>query len=512
MKTGFIISPYNNIPKKFQPHIGISYIMSYLRSKSIFCDAYDFSNIDKKECKSIIIKYSLGQYDIIGFTSYDENINTVIIMAEELKRLNKDLIIIIGGPFATYNVKFLLEEYKFIDYIILGEGEITAYNLIDSLIKSRNVRNLEGIGFRYKTDVIINVKHNVINDLDRLPFPYVNFIKEGAYDQNFYKGKKAISIVSSRGCPFNCSFCGAITVGKEWRGRSPENIIQEILYFQKVNKTVYKHVYFVDAFFFFQPDRAIEIAKQLYLFNKNISFSFASRIEYIIKYEYILKELKLLGCASVELGVENANNEMLSLYNKGITSDQILKAIKILTNENISIELDYILFNPSSTIETIRDNLNFILNNNLMSIGNYDMIFSNLLLLTGTYLREYYMNIFKKQWRPIDTLDYSKLFLNLNVMKVFNTMIYLKNKYMDIIIDTLNEIDDSLFDTDDYKYALKKFLYIKILHYPYKYFKVLLDLTENDNLGNSVIDNFKRINSIIDIDINTLLLIKNKLV
>jgi radical SAM superfamily enzyme YgiQ (UPF0313 family) len=272
----------------------------------------------------------LRKYDVVCFGGE-------IIGASFAKKfatlLRKDGVkVIYGGPHATACWKNYIQ---FFDVIVKGEGEITFNEVLNFLEKGRNLRKIRGIVFSEGKKVINTPERPLIQNIDILRFPErkIPFYKKYLYTNRFLNPVGMIDVspvdyvITSRGCPFSCSFC--YNFWEKYRVRSPEKVIEEIEFL--IEKFHIKGIIFADACFTLGKKRTLELCKMLK--KLDISWTCQTRIDLVDR--EILKKMKESGCARIGFGIESCSNETLKLMNKGINFQQVKRVIKICRDEEI---------------------------------------------------------------------------------------------------------------------------------------------------------------------------------
>lgn len=266
-----------------------------------------------------------------------------------------------------------------IDSVVLGE-EYSALSLVKSVMSGSYPENTNGIAYRNDKKTIVSNQEIQINSLDELPFPTRYALPSTRHSQY------AASILSSRGCFGNCSFCYLRAKEKflskyAWRGRSVKNVVDEIeqLYMQGITE-----FFFVDDEFIpygKQGDlRVIELSKEIKNRNLLIHYSIYSRTDCLT--ESIIKELSSSGLYCVFLGVESFCQDVLNRYNKGLTVQKNLEAITLLKKYNIHIRLGMILFDMDTTMEELGESISALLSisSTKPELLFQSMFFSNMLI------------------------------------------------------------------------------------------------------------------------------------
>jgi len=180
--------------------LGGLYITSYLGENGINVDFRDYQLAEVEDIFDLdeMTEFCYaGSKDVIAFSCWENLLPYVVLIAERIKRRDKNKIIVLGGQGPTGVAKELLEAFPFIDFIVMGEGEITAFELFDALLEGRDPTDILGIAYRKGDEIIINPPRPFIKDLDTVPFPAYYKIDLDKYQR--------IHVITSRGCPYRCS-------------------------------------------------------------------------------------------------------------------------------------------------------------------------------------------------------------------------------------------------------------------------------------------------------------------
>jgi hypothetical protein len=355
------------------------YVASYLADHGIetdICDAYTMGSSPVQMVEMI----TQVECDVLGVNLVYcwEKTNDILDALNEIHR-RKQVPIIAYGFFPTFSFKTLLEECTWMDYIIMGEPECTFLELVLMLKAGSDPGMLNGISFVTKGDVITTGRRPLIEDLDTLPFP------RRTQDQLAATGG---NILGSRGCYGNCTFCcinNFYGTGCHWRGRSPENICDEAHILLTMLRE--KYLYFVDANFF-GPGKSgqmrAEAIAQLLSSEEGLTFGVECRVNDI--HDGSLKKLVDAGLRNVFLGVESGSSSVLKRMRKQITNEQTVKALTLLRKYGIEPHIGFIMFDPDSDLEDIRNNFNFLIAHSLLSNLNctVQLLYHPEIVLMGT--------------------------------------------------------------------------------------------------------------------------------
>jgi len=284
-----------------------------------------------------------------------------------LKNKIPDIHINLYGHFPTFAFRDLLTENPFVDSITIGEPEGTLLELADTIVNNKGNSVLNTIDDEdvFKPNIILNKPRKPVSSLDNLPFPYRNDFE--------LKKKKGIStyILASRGCYGKCTFCYLDNFyGDEsyWRGRSPENVFNEIadIYENRGER----YFYFADANFFGPgrkgKERACELANLLVDNGIKIKFGIECRVNDVE--EKTIAALVKAGLADVFLGVESGSQRSLTKFRKYTTVEDNKSAIYTLRKYGIEPNYGFIMFEPDSALADVRENFEFLKEMKMLNI------------------------------------------------------------------------------------------------------------------------------------------------
>lgn len=362
-------------------HLGLGYLAAVLRNEGYsvkIIDAYS-TNLALSE---VIKETTAFSPQLIGVTTEYNTFEAAVEYCSQVKKINKDITICMGGEHATFASKKILSDQFDIDFIIRGEGEITIVEVADRLSKGKGIEGIHGIYYRNKNgEIIKSIDRSAINNLDSLPFPARDTL-EVCLKMGI---QPAINILTSRGCHGNCNFCNAskffnIGGGKPWRSRTPENVVAELKYLLSKYDTskMYPLIYFADENFIgpgkYGIDRAREIAQRIIEENLNIAFEIFCRADSFDGEEDIVRLLKQAGLTSVLVGLESAKQKGLDIISKKTTVQQNLSTLQLFKKYNIiTSSSGFLMFNPYSEISDLIDNANFLLEIGQATIYNMSL-------------------------------------------------------------------------------------------------------------------------------------------
>lgn len=349
----------------YMEYLGFSSIAAYLRENGIYVDIID-SYLQNLKMDDVINKLKTNSYDLIGFTlmSSEFYYNTTQI----LEKINKDKKIngkvIVGGYYTTFNSYKILNESKNIDIAIIGEGEKTILDIVNSIILGKDFKDIQGIKYK-KDNKIIETKPRKLmttKELTELPM----MARDTA--EIVLKEKGRLQMLSSRGCYGNCNFCGVNKYtttfeGPKWRYREAKDVVDEMEFLikeYKVNKIIFLDEEFIGTGLIGRR-RARDIASMIIERNLKVKFLIYARVDNV-DFD-TLKLLKDAGLESVFLGIEFGVQRILDFYNKRVTVQDNINAINLLKKVGLKIKPGFILFEPTISLDEIKENIKFLYDN-----------------------------------------------------------------------------------------------------------------------------------------------------
>ncbi len=431
--------PHESNNNKFVPRgyfpIGLGFIARAIIDGKFKVKVLDIriNKYNRYEVKEIINK---SNYEIIGISALVTQYGYVKFLSKIIKQHNKNAKIILGGHLATQCYKTVLNKTN-IDICVIGEGETTIVDLMKNI---DNLNKVNGIAYKSKNHKVILTKpREYIKNLDEINFPAYHLFPMEKYLSNCFVTHnkiRAIPIISSRGCPFNCYYCQNETQVR--RERSVNNIISEIKFLK--NKYNIKGVTFFDSLLVFNKIRTIELCKKIK--KLNLKWDGSARVDTIdLK---IIKLMKEAGCIWFELGIESGSNKILKLMNKQTSVELNIKAIEMCKKAKIHSTINFMFGYIGGDENTIQEDIDFFKKINLPC-----QFFSFATPLPGTQLYEY------AKKNKLVNLDEDKYLLKLSKM---GTMYWPKEE---VIVNLTNFSDTELLKKANYFLTKTKVNFIK---------------------------------------------------
>ncbi|MEM4270775.1 MAG: radical SAM protein, partial [Candidatus Pacearchaeota archaeon] len=245
----------------------------------------------------------------VGFTTLTPRFPTILKICDALKKIDKDVVTIIGGPHISGRPQDC--RYSSIDYGVIGEGEEAFVDLLNALVSKNDASRLDNIVSKENGIIRINKRRPFIRDLDALPLPAWDLLDMTVYtDPPFFGEEPHAGVFTTRGCPQECIFCASkVTWERKLRFRSIDNVINELI--QLTDKFKVHNLYFYDDHFAAKPSRAVELCNRMISEGLNMRYIVQLRADSVNT--ELADALKKSGCLSAALGIESGNEAMLKL-------------------------------------------------------------------------------------------------------------------------------------------------------------------------------------------------------
>ena len=323
--------------------MGLYSVGAVLKENHYDAEILDWHEINKTPEK---IREALDQRrpDVIGFSILHGNRWGAIEIARTAKRLNPKVKTVFGGIGATFLWEHLLTQFHEVDYVVLGEGEWTFLNLVRHFEKKQDkgLARIKGIAYREKGKIVKTGEVDPIIDLGSLPIPAKHF----TYPH----------VSSSRGCAWNCSFCGSPEFwGRNIRWRSPQNFLEELELLFRKGVTFF---YFSDDTFTLDQKRVIDICKRIIEKNLKIAWYAISRADHVD--EEMLYWMRSAGCIQISYGVESGSEKIRKTLGKPVKTGQIKRAFTLTTRYGILSRAYFIYGAPGETWETVQETIDLM--------------------------------------------------------------------------------------------------------------------------------------------------------
>lgn len=327
------------------PPLGLAYLASVLQQSGYNVNILDL-NVERPALENL----SWKEWDVAGISGDTSRHQIALEIAKRAKEAGK--IVVMGGYHVTFMDKETLET-AWVDYVVRGEGERPFLELLQCLQEKGDPSQIRGISLLKDGHYFCTPQSLLVENLDRMPLPARELLPMRKYRKNKMSGKSITTMVTSRGCPFNCNFCSSSHfAGTRWRARNPQKIVEEIE--QIIQRFNYQAIAFMDDNFTLDPHRVIAFCQEIVRHNLDIIWWCFSRVDTIVRNEKMVEEMAKAGARMIFLGLESASNTILSSYKKGITTKTAAKAVEMLKKYGIKVWGSFIIGGLEESQESIR--------------------------------------------------------------------------------------------------------------------------------------------------------------
>ncbi|MBN2175119.1 MAG: B12-binding domain-containing radical SAM protein [Bacteroidales bacterium] len=408
------------------PPIGLLYISGFLEEKGIEHSVFDttFSSFDK-----LIRQINSQQPDFLGvYVNFltRKNVLKIIGHIKNGKNSGKTKVVL-GGP----DVRFYTENYlaSGADFVVIGEGEVTFYELLTHEISGRKLSEIEGLAWMEDGKIKINRERIHLRELDSLPLPNRKKIDIEQYLQAWKSnhGYSSITVSTQRGCPYTCRWCSHTVFGDTYRRRSPASVTTEL----KMIKKDYNpdSIWFVDDVFTMSERWMMDFQKELNDEELSIGYECITRADKLS--ENIIGVLNETGCHTLWIGAESGSQRVIDLMDRRVDVKHVRQMIKLARQYGIKAGTFIMLGYPGENLKDIRETIAHL------KESNPDVFTINKAYpIKGTKMydevRDYIID--NPSWKEVPDKDidfkrtYGRRFYDFAIRKIYNEVNSHKNR------------------------------------------------------------------------------------
>jgi radical SAM superfamily enzyme YgiQ (UPF0313 family) len=351
--------PHKRVDKYIEYPIYLSYAVAVVEQAGfevMFIDAImDELSIDEFARRV----QALGP-DLVCMETSTPSIGFDLETAAAVKRLSPHTFVALLGSHPTFFDRQMIDECPAVDAVIRGEFEYTCADLAKALENGGDLSQVLGLTYRGEDGAAQrNPARPHFEPLDDMPFPARHIVKGEGYRAGIYSGGYPTAMVSSRGCPFRCTFClwPDMLYGHKFRARSAENVVAEIE--QAVRVYGHDEIYFDDDTFSVDRQRVLDICRLIQEkgLHKEVEWIAQCRVDTVDR--EMLEAMKAANCGYILFGVESGSPAMLKKMKKGITLDKAREAFALTKSVGIKTQAFFLFGMPGETQETIRETIAF---------------------------------------------------------------------------------------------------------------------------------------------------------
>ena len=336
--------------------LGMFYLAAYLRKHGYAVDAVDAES-RHIPLETLIAHIRQGDFDALGISTTTVAFHRALELARAARQAFPELKIFLGGPHVSSQPLQAMQFPEF-DYAIRNEGEETLLVALQTIEGGSDPSAVAGLVWRRESVPVMNAARPYIEDLDSLPFPAYDLIPDiDAYSPPpfNYRKRPTANVITSRGCPNECTFCENATFGRRVRMRSAESIVDEVEMLMR--RRGVREIQFVDDTFTVRPKRIYEIFELAGRRGLRFPWSCMSRINTVD--EDLLKYMKANGCWYVSFGIESGDEGVLKEIRKNIKLPDVERVIEACRRIGLRTKGFFIVGHPTETAATIDKTIAF---------------------------------------------------------------------------------------------------------------------------------------------------------
>ena len=340
----------------YLPPLGILYIAKQLETRNQIVKVIDFVAEPFSEEK---LRNLLEKTTVVCVTVTSQIASSAQKLVAFIKTTTPEMPVIIGGPHCTLLGQQVLQQIN-ADIAVMGDGEETINEIVDVFEQKKTLAEVHGVYYREAGIIKAGLPGYEIEDLDGILFPSRHLVQQYSYGKRqiagvtFFAKGKITSMVTTRGCPFNCRFCVSKSIFQKYRSRSAENVLKEL---EEIAQD-YDSVFIVDDNFLSEKKRAEQIMDLLIEKKLHLEIWIAG-VRVTDADKYLFQKMKKAGVKSIEFGIESGNQEILDYYNKKITLSVIRNAVKLSKKTGFLTIGNFIVGAPLETEKHIEDTIRF---------------------------------------------------------------------------------------------------------------------------------------------------------
>lgn len=297
--------------------------------------------------------------DIVGFSATTISVTNAAHIATGLKAALPEILTVVGGPHVSAIPERTLEAFSSFDFGIIGEGEISFFELLDRVRRGDDTDSCPGLVYRKDGAIVANPRSPYITDLDALPLPAWDLVP--GFPHRFqpsifsYRKSPVATLVTSRGCPFSCSFCDRSTSGKLGRYHTTESVLRHCHHLVDMGV---RHIIFYDDLFTVKKKRVVELCEAFIA--EKFQFTWSCNSHPNLLDADTLALMKRAGCWQIAYGIESGSQKILNVVKHEVRLPRMRETLRMTRAAGIRAKGYMMIGHPTETIETLEETAEFL--------------------------------------------------------------------------------------------------------------------------------------------------------
>jgi len=335
------------------PPLGLLYVAAYAEARTSHQIAALDTVASRLSIHDIKGRIEAARPDVVGIQTQTFTLVDAFQTAQAVKRVNPEIHVCLGGPHVNLFPEETIRRAE-VDSVVLGEGEIVFSRLLEALEGGQDLGSLVGVVSKRGKEIVANPPGPLIDDLDSLPFPARHLTPIHAYRSVLAKRSPVTTIMASRGCPYKCLYCSRPHLGKQYRPRSPKNVVDEM---ERCVEMGIREFFFYDDLFAPTKTRMYAMADEILSRGLEIGWDVRARVDSVDR--EVLQRLRQAGCERIHYGVEAGTPEIIKLLRKGIQLERVREVFKATKDAGITTLAYFMIGSPTETREQILRTIEF---------------------------------------------------------------------------------------------------------------------------------------------------------
>lgn len=350
MRFALVAPPWDVMINSYPP-LGLGYVAAATREAGHPTTIHDYGLDPHADIGRIVDEVLAEPPEVIGITTWTHLYHVVCDLAQAFKRRRPDIPIVLGGPHVTIFPKETLEEEPAADFVVFGEGELGMVELLAAIpLGGEAFRGIAGLAWRDGAAVVRNPDRPLNKELGSLPFPARDLMRIERYPLRAWNGERMTTMMTSRGCPYACTYCFKGLFGRRYITTPNEAIVAEM---EEIHEHYgITHFYFVDDLFVVNVNRLLEFVEEMKKRKLPYKWQCLARVDRLKKEHYVA--MAEAGCSKVHYGIETGDPEVMVRVDKEATLEEVRNGVTWCHEAGILAKGYFMIGLPGDNEETVR--------------------------------------------------------------------------------------------------------------------------------------------------------------
>jgi radical SAM superfamily enzyme YgiQ (UPF0313 family) len=349
-------TPWEMMGDVVAPPLGLAQLAGCLEQAQIPVEILD-ANAEELDWQGVGAAIAGASPDLVGITVFTPYVPDVVGAVEVARQAAPQATIVLGGPHATFTAEETLETMPEVDLVVRGEGDQILVDLVRALEGGEGLETVPGITYRRNGQLVENPAPPPLDPRD-LPNPAFHLLPMERYHFASLGGPFA-TVVASRGCPFQCSFCSEWPFwGGGWRPHDPEKVVEQLDLL--VNRYGRKNIWFGDDCFNVNGEHMAAICEGILERGIDVNWYYQGRADLVVKHKDLLPLARRAGNRMVQIGIEASSDEQRDQLNKQLSTETVKEAVKLLREHDIVCQGMQIVGLPGDTPRTFEQKVRLV--------------------------------------------------------------------------------------------------------------------------------------------------------